>query len=730
MNPSNSKQEKRFLEFGPFQLDIANRLLLRDGSLVSLKRKAVDTLFILVERRGEVVSKDELIENLWPDTFVEESNLSQYIYLLRKSLGEGEYITTISGRGYRFTADVREIGKLDDQIVLESETIARLVITEEHTDDPVDRGVAKTPIEHSVIRLFFSSVTRRKLAVFLAVFVAVLAAMVALWRKPGTSGPPAPPSRLVFATAFAGNEAEPAFSPDGKQIAFTWEGETGNNVDIYVKFVDVGTPLRLTTDPEVDRFPVWSPDGRYLAFLRGSDSGRNVILVPALGGPERNLGAALAGLDWSPDGNTLAVIDDGAVTVLNLENGQRKRLTTPPTNILGDVNPVFSPDGKTLAFTRSDGGAENIFVVASAGGETRQITSEKSRIQSLCWTRDGGDLIYSSNRGGTFHLWKIGKSGGEPQQVASAGTDPLDVVLSNDGSMLAFARSTFDTNIWRSELPARDSPIPGKDNLQWTQFAASSRADHTPQYSPDGMHIAFISHRSGDEEIWVCDVDGTRERQVTHIKGPSTGSLRWSPNGREIAFDSRMAGQADIFVINVEGGQPRQLTTDPALDVAPCWSRDGQWIYFSSMRSGKRQIWKSPANGGDAVSVTQNGGFDSYESPDGKFLYYTRQRETAGVWRLQLETGNEEAIAGLEGIKDHRSWILSGRRLYFVQSTRSGAVLKFLDLATGRVANVATLQKNPVYGPPGLAVSPDGRSVLYVQRDSSASDIMVVENFK
>src|SRR5262245_59665567 len=703
MNSATTKQGKRFFEFGPFRLDVANRLLLKDGDLVPLKRKAVETLFVLVERRGEVVSKDELIQTLWPDSFVEESNLSQYIYLLRKTLGEGEYITTISGRGYRFTADVRENYEPDDIILMESHTVARVVITEEHSDDPVNSGaVAETAIERSESKLIPAAVMRHKRAIFLsAPVLAAVAAVIGLWGKFGESKPPATAPRLVFATAFAGNEAEPAFSPDGKQIAFTWDGEKGDNPDIYVKLLDVGSPLRLTTDPDVDRWPVWSPDGRFIAFLRGADSGRKVILVPALGGPERNLGDVLAGLDWSPDGQTLAVIDEHAVTLLSIETGQRKRLTTPPANILGDARPVFSRDGQKLAFTRSDGGAENIYVVPVSGGETRQVTFEKSRIQSLCWTPDSRDLIYSSNRGGTFHLWKINESGGAPEQVASAGSDPLDVTLSRDGSRLAFARSTFDTNIWRLELTGGSSAVPGKSKSSWTELIASSRADHSPQYSPDGQQIAFVSQRSGDEEIWVCARDGSNARQVTRMQGPSTGSPRWSPDGREITFDSRLAGQADIYVINAEGGQPRQLTTDPSLDVAPNWSRDGQWIYFSSMRSGARQIWKAPAQGGAAVQVTQRGGFDSFESPDGKSLYYTRQRETAGVWRLPLEGGPEESVPGLEGVKEHSAWTVAGQGIYFALPTPEASLLMFYSFATGRIDDIATLQKKPVYGPPG-----------------------------
>jgi len=177
--------------------------------------------------------------------------------------------------------------------------------------------------------------------------------------------------------------------------------------------------------------------------------------------------------------------------------------------------------------------------------------------------------------------------------------------------------------------------------------------------------------------------------------------------------------------------------------VAPGWSRDGQWIYFSSTRSGERQLWKVPSHGGSAVQVTQGGGFDSFESPDGMYLYFTRKRETAGIWRMAVGGGEEIRIPELEGVKDHRAWTVTARGIYFVpsepitaQESRSERPstptwpLRFFSFSTGKVSTVIELEKRPVYGPMGLAVSPDGRSVLYVQRDSSSSDIMLVENFQ
>src|SRR5574341_1009022 len=215
MNTATSKRVKRFFEFGPFRLDVADRLLLKDGEFMPLKRKAVETLIILVERRGEVVSKDELIQTLWPDSFVEESNLSQYIYLLRKALGEGEYIQTLSGRGYRFTMEVRETtGAADAQSWLESHTFAELEIPAEPFGAPATDGPVSAPTELAKSKLLAAQRKRRNWALILAALaLAAVAAGIGLWGKFAAPKPPAPGPRLRPATSFAGNEAEPAFSP-------------------------------------------------------------------------------------------------------------------------------------------------------------------------------------------------------------------------------------------------------------------------------------------------------------------------------------------------------------------------------------------------------------------------------------------------------------------------------------------------------------------------------------
>ena len=194
------------------------------------------------------------------------------------------------------------------------------------------------------------------------------------------------PSRSRASLAMNGTRS---FSPDGGQIAFAWDGEKRDNEDIYVKVIGTEVPLRLTTNPAADRHPAWSLDGRYIAFLRCSVDGGGLFVVPALGGPERqihwrstSLGICASGASWSPDGQFLAIADTDeseitwSIFILSLETLKKRKLTSPPPGAHGDFAPAFSPDGRTIAFNRMSP-AGGIYVVPTAGGDPRRVTVEQ-----------------------------------------------------------------------------------------------------------------------------------------------------------------------------------------------------------------------------------------------------------------------------------------------------------------------------------------------------------------
>jgi Tol biopolymer transport system component len=239
--------------------------------------------------------------------------------------------------------------------------------------------------------------------------------------------------------------------------------------------------------------------------------------------------------------------------------------------------------------------------------------------------------------------WRIGVSGSDSRSAEPArlpfGDDAWWPAISRRGHRLAYSnKNIHSSSIWRMAAPmgasARDGTKVGSFNRS---FISSTQRDGAPQFSPDGTRIAFVSERSGHTEIWVCNGEARALSKLTSFHGPSVTTPRWSPDGRRIAFDSDVAREFDIWVIGADGGKPVRMTTDPANDGDPSWSHDGRWIYFDSARTGEQQVWKLPADGGKATQLTWDGGSAPLESPDGKFLYYTKN--TPGVWRVPVDGG-------------------------------------------------------------------------------------------
>ena len=238
-----------------------------------------------------------------------------------------------------------------------------------------------------------------------------------------------------------------------------------------------------------------------------------------------------------------------------------------------------------------------------------------------------------------------------------------------------------------------------------------------------------MSQRSGTDEIWICDSDGSKVVQLTSFGGSEIYGPSWSPDSQNIAFTGVQKGMKDdIYSISVNGGAPRRLTTHPAEDKWPYWSHDGKWIYFSSTRSGREEIWKMPSSGGEAVQITRNSGDIPQESADGKFLYYMKGwPEAVSVWRALVD-GNQETRV-LDSVHSEGQWTVGKEGIYFFRTPDKigRSDICFYDFATGQIRRVLTVQR-PVDN--HIAVSPDGRTILYPQSDESGSVLMLVDNFR
>jgi Tol biopolymer transport system component len=589
---------------------------------------------------------------------------------------------------------------------------------------------------------------RRRNLIWGAALLALLGGVaVAVWFYRSNPEAPEQPLTAVPLTSYSGEERQPSFSPDGNQVAFSWNGEKQDNFDIYVKLIGPGTQLRLTTAPEADSCPAWSPDGRSIAFIREGPEGKaSVYLVSPLGPPERKVAEIVQegtfwfsmgmffrrGLAWTPDGKSLVVTDRnsdneplGLFSVL-VESGEKQRLTPAQEKRFVDSQPAFSPSGSTLAFIREVGafGVSDIHLLALSEdfrpiGEPKRLTFENQATFRPVWTLAGNEIIFSSGPYLTPSLFRTAASGsGKPQRLAAVGEGGSGVAISHRTHRLVYTRELIDVNIWRLEVPGPHEKISSPMRLIF-----STRVDGDAQFSPDGKRIVFASNRTGTREIWICDSDGSHVRQLTSLG--EGGTPRWSPDGERIAFDSNVDGQWEIYVTSANGGKPKRLTNHPDGDVVPSWSRDQKWIYFASDRSGDYQVWKAPAGGGAAIPVTRKGGFAAFESPDSQWVYYTKSDGASSLWRVPTEGGEEAQV--LESV-DQRAFAVAKEGIYFIPRPDSAGcnAIQFFNFGTKRIRPIATIEK-PLFL--YVSVSPDGRWILFSQADQVGSDLMLVENF-
>ena len=317
-------------------------------------------------------------------------------------------------------------------------------------------------------------------------------------------------SRPLPLTTYRGFQTFPSFSPDGNQIAFQWDGEKQDNIDIYVKALGPdAVPLRLTTNPAPDGWPAWSPDGATIAFQRSvSPSVIDLMLIPALGGPERKLaefpdnGAGGLRPAWSPDSKWLVVPASTGERValfrVSAETGESIQITNPDTG-REDGLPAISPDGSALIFTRHLHvyGVGDIYQVRLDGNatpiEAPRLMLSVNKVAGLAfpaWTPDGKEIIAATR----FGIIRLAADGSQsPTEIPWMGGAPDALALSQRGNRLAYAVSRGDGNIWRIDLTAK-TPHPER-------LIASTARDVFPQYSPDGSRLAFYSRRSGIDQI-------------------------------------------------------------------------------------------------------------------------------------------------------------------------------------------------------------------------------------
>jgi Tol biopolymer transport system component/DNA-binding winged helix-turn-helix (wHTH) protein len=714
----------RVYEFGEYRFDGNSRLLQSSGRVIPLTPKGLDLLLLFLDNQGRALARDELLRSLWSDSFVEEANLSFQISSLRKALGDdgAKYIETLPRHGYRFNCPVRAVASTSYAL-------------------PGAESAAQNATDVSA-QARVRPVRWRWYALSLPV-AATLA--FAFWFSRGGSPQRDGNSEIMPLpiTSFPGFQREPSLSPDGTQVAFSWDGPERNNFDIYVNLVGAGSPLRLTRDSAADRSPAWAPDGHSIAFLRySSDVSAGVYVIPALGGRERKIADVAVGntaeggisnLAWSPDGRHLVLgcvppgFSSSVICSVFAQTGEVRPITAGAPSI-GDFSPKVSPDGGSIAFIRLAGGAIGDVYVQSmdrdfmARGDSRRLTFLSTAVRGVAWTSNGASILYSAGPlCGLSGIYAVPFRTNWIQRASALRESPFGesaVALSASvRGKIVYARSFEDPNIWRTELFSDAVREP-------RLLVSSTMIDATPDYSPDGKQIAFSSNRSGYDELWIADSDGSQPIQLTYSRIPNTSDPRWSPDGKRIVFNAVSAGESDLYMIEVGTGVTKRLTDTKENEVETRWSRDGRWIFYSSDKTGRFELYKMAAEGpGRPVQITRQGGLNPVESPDGRFLYYARNGDSpSSLCRVPVEGGVEEKL--LDGLSYSLNFVVSGDRVYLLSlgDKPETSALEMYDLKTRTRKRLLSVDKGWYYG---MALSPDQHWLSYTVADSQGSNLML-----
>ena len=564
--------------------------------------------------------------------------------------------------------------------------------------------------------------------------VALLIAADLLVRLRSPSGKPIAPNlrKLTFGP---GLEDEPAWSPDGKFLAYTTD-ERGNS-DVVVQPLAGGEALRIAGSDADESQPAWSPDGSKIAFVSAQDRGGrihqvlaagaltaflrgrggDVFVVPALGGAASKLVDNGYFPAWSPDGTQIAFSSERAgkwdLWVVSSEGGSPKRLTDDSEI---DYQAAWSPDGKWIAYGSGTAAHFDLKAVPAGGGEPRRIESGTTWVLRPTWSADGRSLVYSGDREGLVSVWRLPVSGGEasgpPERVTvGAGMDVAPAI--DRGGRIAFATVGGAPDIWEWSLSSG----------ALRQLTSETGMESNARLSPDGSTLLFATNRGGTRAFWSFGLKDRVATRVTTGKDESFGFARWSPDGRQIIFErndhmliqslgdltaretgvrgstpswspdgSRIAFSRgpdflhqEISVMPAAGGPPKALTSWGRYSTWPSWSPDGSQIVYQLERDGARHLWIVSASGGESRQLTSGDSEESHPEwspvdPD-RILFL---RDHSRLFTLSVSTGRETPIdlsratgATLPSgsvVLDYPSWSPDGSRIYFDVTRKTGDI--------------------------------------------------------
>jgi eukaryotic-like serine/threonine-protein kinase len=719
---NESVSNPRIFRFGSFEVDLASEELRKNGLKIRLSGQPFQILVMLLERPGQVVTREELQKKLWPEgTFVDfDHSLNTAVNKIRETLGDSaenpRFVETLARRGYRFIAPVEKNGPGP----LSAE-LATSVVTAPDSS-PEEGASSSFRPSPPAMTAPAPALSRRRLAGLVSLGIVFLAAAVAVWRFSRQASEAPPPLKLTRLTWDSGLTTDGVISPDGKLVAYASDRSGEGNLDVWVKQVAGGEPVRLTRDPADDRFPDFSPDGSQIVF-RSERQGGGIYVISTLGGAERLM---------APLGR----------------------------------NPRFSPDGNWIAYWTGRhcvglAGAQagdDLFAVPSTGGEPRRIPGTFASSGSPIWSPDSSRLLFYGSDAGFSPVyqsdsdwWVVSREGGatvktgafdefEKHQIARRFPATVPHATSWIENRILFHGQLGDSvNLWQVSISPKTFRVQGPAQ----RLTSGSGLEMTPSVARNGALVFSSVAANGD--IWALPVDANQGNPIGHVQqitrgGSEENSPSISLDGKTLVFVSDRSGTSDIWLKNLESGRETPLTGSPQLEIQPEISSDGAWVAYLSVApqlsfGGNIQIVVS--SGGVPKTVCEGCGKAWDWSPDNRHLIFGRQIQgppRADLYLLDRPTGKKTLLL------EHTSFSLfqgnfspDGRWITFGAAGPSSRV--FIAPFRGEVAipekewiiasDGASWDDKPRWSPDGNLVyftsDRDGFVCLWAQRLDSAT---------
>jgi eukaryotic-like serine/threonine-protein kinase len=538
-------------------------------------------------------------------------------------------------------------------------------------------------------------------------------------------------------TSWAGFDCYPTLSPDGNSLAYS--SDRSGSFEIYVKQLTAGgREVQLTSDKSENFEPAWSPDGKWIAYSSKVRGG--IWIVPALGGTARQLTETGSYPSWSHDGSKivfqsggisddLAAIASGAlmpstIWTISAQGGTATQVTKVGQPPGGHGSPSWSPGGKQIVFGSYDPERTEVWLISEDGSGLRKVCPGYDPIfspdgKSIYFASFGKNLNYGISK---ISLSENGEPTGEPVELLGTTTGRYKrLTISADGKKLAYGAIVIKSNIWSVPISPKNNEPAGEpialtsdtsyrnsnpvispdgtriayhvirlgagsdlylmnvDGSNPVQLTTNPERDERPSWFPDSDQIAFLSRRSGHDDIWVTSTKTGRERKLVSLNQDITFP-QLSPDGTQVLFNSKKSGTTNLWIVSVDGGEPRQLTFDKEAMGFGCWSRDGKNIAFEQKRGDNNYLAMIPASGGEAVQLNSGQGqsWPFSFSPDGDKVGFAGFRNGAwNVWWYSLSTKQEKQVTKyrkLNAFVRYPSWSRLGNQIVYEYAETTGNI--------------------------------------------------------